>query len=77
MKIEITDEELELGRKAVEDLLVEMRDSRMFTMEGGVYRGNGLVVRERDGGDSSIIRLGTADAIRLAIDAINKKRGEL
>ena len=59
---------LEVGRKAVEDVLVDFRDNdiSMFT------RGNGLVVREKDGKDSSIIRLGPEDAIRIGLKAISK-----
>lgn len=59
------DELLEIGRKAIEDLLVEMRDSRMFTI-----RGNGLVIREIDGSASNIIRLGPEQALRIGLQAI-------
>lgn len=39
---------LEVGRKAIEDELVEWRDSGMFTL-----RNNGLVIKYRDGSESS------------------------
>lgn len=60
------DELLEIGRKAVEDVLVDMRDSRLSIMG----RNNGLIIRERDGSDSHIIRLGTEQALSIALKAI-------
>lgn len=57
---------IEVGRKAVEDSLLHRRDAR-FSLLG---YGNGLVVREKDGGESSIIRLSTGDAIVIALKAI-------
>jgi hypothetical protein len=59
------DELLEVARLAVESALVQMRDDRMFTV-----RGNGLVIREKDGKDSSIIRMGPEDAVRIGLKAI-------
>lgn len=59
-------EALERGRKAVEDALVDLRDARI----GLVGRGNGLVIAEKDGKPSHIIRLGMEDAIRIALKAI-------
>ncbi len=59
------DELLEVGRLAIEAELAEMRDSRMFQI-----RGNGLVIREKDGKDSSIIRFGPETALRIGIEAI-------
>lgn len=44
----------EWARKMVEDELIELRDARISLID----RGNGLVVREADRTDSSIIRLG-------------------
>jgi hypothetical protein len=70
-KIELTDEEIEIARKAVEDELISMRDSRI----GLVNRRNGLCVAERDGTPSSIIRLGMEHAMNIAIKAINQSRG--
>lgn len=57
---------LDIGRRAVEDVLIEMRDARRALLG----RGNGLVVRERDGKDSHIIRLGTEMALKIALEAI-------
>ena len=57
---------LEIGRKAVEDVLVDRRDNRLSVLN----RGNGLVIREKDGKESCIIRMGTGDAMRIGIEAI-------
>jgi len=59
----IDEDALEKARLEIEDLLVEMRDSRMGTLG----RGNGFVVRERDGRESSAIRLGTREGLRMGI----------
>ena len=56
---------MEIARKAVKDALVHMRDSRIF-----MIRGNGLVIREEDGSDSSIIRFGPETAMILGLNAI-------
>lgn len=69
MLSELTAEDLEVARLAIEDTLVDFRDSRIF-----VSRNNGLVIKERDGKDSSIIRLGSEDALRIGIKAIIKRR---
>lgn len=61
---------LEIGRKAIEDLLVKLRDSRIF-----VLRNNGLVIRERDGKESSDIRMGSEDALRIGLRAISEHLG--
>lgn len=60
------DELLEVGRKAIEDTLVEWRDDRLSTP----FRGNGLVIRESDGKDSHIIRFGPEIALRIGLKAI-------
>jgi hypothetical protein len=57
---------LEIGRKAIEEVLLDWRESRI-SLSG---RGNGLVVREKDGRDSHIIRLGPEDALRIGLKAI-------
>lgn len=44
----------------IEDTLVEFRDERISALTPA----NGLVIRERDGEPSSVIRLGTRDAVR-------------
>jgi hypothetical protein len=57
---------------AVEDELVEMRDARMFVLGPA----NGLIIKERDGSWSDVMRLGTRDALRIGIaaylDAVEK-----
>lgn len=50
----------------LEDLLIELRDDRISLMG----RGNGLVIREQDGKESSMIRIGTRDAVRIGLLAI-------
>lgn len=70
MKIELTPEEIEIARKAIEDELIDFRDRRLSTP----FRGNGLVVRETDGSPSDIIRFGPEDAIRIGIAAVNRHR---
>lgn len=65
---EIADNEvlLEVGRKAIEDALIEFRDDRISEP----LRANGCVVREKDGKDSSIIRFGPESALRIGLKAI-------
>lgn len=65
-KLANDDELLEVGRKAVEDVLVEWRNSRISMC----LRGNGLVIRERNGGASSIIRMGPEQAMKIGLKAI-------
>lgn len=57
---------LEVGRKAVEDTLVDLRDERLSLL----FRNNGLIIKERDGSKSDIIRMGPEDAIRVGMLAI-------
>lgn len=57
---------LEVGRKAIEDLLIELRDQRICQP----HRRNGLVVREKDGTDSNVIRFGPETALRVGLKAI-------
>lgn len=57
----------------IENLLIEMRDSGMSVgvsaPGGGIhFPANGLVVKYRDGQPSDIIRLGTRDAVRTALE---------
>ena len=54
---------LEVARKKIEDVLIEWRDNRLSQFD----RGNGLVIREADGKDSSVIRLGPEDAVRIGL----------
>lgn len=67
---EITPEDLTAAHLALEDQLVEMRDDRMWVWIGGRPPGNGLVIREKDGSDSHLIRIPTRMAIEMAIKAI-------
>lgn len=67
-KILLTADMLEVGRKAIEDVLIEWRDSRLSELG----RNNGLVVKEKDGKDSSIIRFGPEMALSIGIKAILK-----
>ena len=73
--IEASDELLEAGRKAIEDALVEWRDGRLSEFT----RGNGLVIREKVGSDSNVIRFGPETALRIGMKAIGqallKKKG--
>lgn len=62
----LTNELLEVGRKAIEDVLVEWRNNRISEFNSG----NGLVIRERDGRDSSIIRFRPDTALRIGIQAM-------
>jgi hypothetical protein len=62
---DIDEAALEVARKAVEDILVDFRDGRMSELTGG----NGFVIREKDGRASPLIRLRTADGLRIGIRA--------
>ncbi len=63
---------LEIGRKAIEESLVDFRDSRLSVM-----RNNGLVIRERDGTPSSVVRMGPELALRIGLRAIAESCKEL
>ena len=56
----------EVGRAAVEDVLIDFRDNGISLLG----RNNGAVVRNKDGTDSHIIRLGLDDVLRLGLKAI-------
>lgn len=60
------DDLLEIGRRAVEQTLIEWRDSRLSELT----RGNGLVIREMDGSDSYIIRFGPETCLKIGLKAI-------
>ena len=60
------DKLLEVGRKAVETSLINLRDNRVSILG----RGNGLVVRERNGNLSGVVRMEIANAVRTALLAI-------
>jgi len=59
---------LEIARAAVEDALIEFRDSRIAEI-----RNNGLVCKEANGTASSVIRFGTETAMRIGLRAIADK----
>lgn len=64
MSDELDEAALEAARKAVEDVLVDFRDSRI-----SVFGGNGFVIREKDGKDSHIMRLRTREGLAIGIKA--------
>ena len=64
-KIANNDELLEVGRKAVEDLAIEFRDSGIMQM-----RNNGICCRYCDGTSSDVIRFGPETAIKVGLEAI-------
>ena len=68
--VEPSDELLEIGRKAIEDVLVEWRDNRLSEFT----RGNGLVIREKDGRDSDIIRFGSKMALKIGLKAMGQAK---
>jgi len=63
---------LERGRKAVEDMLIDFRDSRLSI----IGHNNGLVIHEADGKESHIIRLSMLDALCIALRAASQPTGE-
>lgn len=65
---------LEVARRAIEDTLIEFRDSRI-----AVLRNNGLVCKEKDGSPSHIIRFGPETALNIGLKAVVahlEKKGE-
>lgn len=65
---ELSDELLEIGRKAIEDALIERRDNCIFELN----RANGLVVWDKDGSNSSMIRFGPETALKIGMKAIGQ-----
>jgi len=63
---------MEVARKAIEDQLIDLRDARI----ANVGRRNGLVVYEKDGKPSNIIRMGPEHAFSLGLTAIVKHLAE-
>jgi len=59
---------LEIGRKAIEDTLLSFRNGRISLLG----RGNGLVIREKSGDASEVIRMGPEDALRVGMKAIDE-----
>lgn len=60
------DDLIEIARKAVEDNLVDFRESRISQLG----RGNGLVICEVDGTPSDTIRFGMDTAMKIGLKAI-------
>lgn len=54
-----------VARKAIEDKLIEWRDSGMF-----VLRNNGFTIRYADGTPNEIIRFGPEVGVRIALKAL-------
>ncbi len=61
-------EVLEIGRVAIEDVLVSMRDAHMSI----IGRNNGLVINGYNGETSHVIRMGPEDALRIGLKAMAK-----
>lgn len=57
-----------VAHKAIEDVLVEWRDLRLSTP----FASNGLVIKERNGDDSHIIRMTPREAMHVGLMAIAK-----
>lgn len=67
-EIEINENALTAAHLAVEDVLIDFRDHGI----GVLGPANGFVVRQRDGKESPIMRLGTRDGLRIGIQAYLK-----
>lgn len=65
-KIADDDALLEIGRKAIEDALIEFRDCRTSVLQ----RGNGFCIKEKDGSASEIIRFGPELGLHIGLKAI-------
>lgn len=68
VEIAKNDQLLEVGREAIEKALIRSRNCRLSTP----FRGNGLIIKEKDGADSHVIRFGPETALRIGIEAIAK-----
>lgn len=66
-----TAEELTALHVYIENALVEFRDERISMLN----RANGLVIRERNGEPSSVIRIGTRDACAVIVRRFLELRG--
>lgn len=63
--VELDQDALTAAHVAIEDVLIEMRNARMFV----IHPANGFVVKERDGTPSDVMRLGTRMGLSIAIKA--------
>lgn len=68
---DLDQEALAAAHLAVEDMLVDLRERRISRQAR-----NGLVILERDGSESSAIRLGTRDGLAVGIRAYLKVRAD-
>lgn len=62
---DLDQEALTRAHVAVENVLIQRRDDRISVLGPA----NGLVVKESDGTESSVMRLGTRDALQIGIKA--------
>lgn len=69
-RIEVNQDALTKAHVAVEDAAIDRRDRRVF-----VIMANGIVVREMNGEDSSIMRMGTREALYIGIRAYLEAAG--
>ena len=66
----ITEAELEIGRKAIEDILVERRNGFISILN----QPHGFVIRFPNGTPSDVVRMSTIEGLRIAIKAIENHR---
>ena len=59
-------EAIYIMHKAIEDVLIEWRDSRLSYLTVG----NGFTIRESDGSPSDVIRLRVPDGLRIGLNAL-------
>lgn len=65
-RVSVSSALIEAARLEVEKTLIEYRDARISEF----MRGNGLVIREKDGKPSDVIRFGPETAIRIGLKAM-------
>jgi len=67
-EVAANDNLLEVGRQAIQEALIEFRESHL-----SMPRGNGLGIKEKDGKDPYVlIRMGPEDGLRIGLTAIAK-----
>lgn len=65
----VDDAAIEVARSAIENTLIDFRNRRISLMGCG----NGLVVREKDGTESSLMRLTVASALKIGLKAMAER----
>lgn len=65
-------EMLQVARQAIQDVLIDFRDRRISVL--GL--GSGMVIKEKDGTPSDLIRLTSIEVIRIGLKAMAEKLGE-